>query len=254
MSALLFRGMFRVTGVMAAIFTLVLSQSRGSLISLLATFAVWLAYVALSRDPRLKKARDITYLSAICFVLTVGWLGAALSQSDGVAVSDKFSVVDRFERGLDVLTEGAQADSNASARVAAWHLAMAFYTEHPLGTWISPRVKFHLYIDNEYVKTLLQGSVPYVFALLMIIICSTWRIMRPGAVARLTAIIAVTAAVNGMSAYPFSYSAMGLFWIFLGYDLADERLHKEARRRQSARVQYKVPLTSVEYDLPRGGV
>jgi hypothetical protein len=254
MSALLFRGMFCLTGVFAALFTLVLSQSRGSLISLLATCAVWLAYVALSRDARLKKARDATYLSAICFVLTVGWLGAALSQSNGVTVSDKLSVVDRFERGLDVLTQGAGADSNASARVAAWRLAMTFYSGHPLGTWISPRLKFHLYIDNEYVKTLLQGSIPYLFALLMIIICSLWRIMRPGAVPRLTAMIAVTAAVNGMSAYPFSYSAIGVFWILLGYDLAEERLQKEALRRKSARIRYQLPLTPVEYDLPGRGV
>jgi hypothetical protein len=248
-SALLFRGMLRFTGIIAALFTLVLSESRGSLISLLATLTVWLAYVALSRDARLKKARDATYLSAICFVLTVGWLGAALTQSTGVAVTDKFSVVDRFERGLDVLTEGAGADSNASARVAAWRLAMTFYSDHPLGTWISPRLKFHLYIDNEYVKTLLQGSIPYLFALLMIISCSFWRIMRPGAVPRLIAMIAVTAAVNGMSAYPFSYPAIGIFWILLGYDLAEERLKKEALRRKSARTRYQL-LTPLEYDLP----
>ena len=250
MSALLFRGIFCLTGIIAALCTLVLSQSRGSLISLLATSLVWLAYVAVSRDARLRRARDATYLSAICFVLTVCWLGAALSQSDGVAVSDKFSVINRFERGLDVLTQGAGADSNASARVAAWRLAMNFFSDHPLGTWISPRLKFHLYIDNEYVKTLLQGSVPYLFALVMIITCSLWRIMRPGAASRLLAMIAVTAAVNGMSAYPFSYSAIGVFWIVLGYDLADERLKKEAQRRQSARVQYQLSFTSVEYDLP----
>jgi len=253
-SALLFRGMFRFTGITAALFTLVLSESRGSLISLLATVTVWLAYVALSRDARLRKARDATYLSAICFVLAVAWLGAALTQSAGVAVSDKFSVVDRFERGLDVLTEGAGADSNASARVAAWHLAMAFYSDHPLGTWISPRLKFHLYIDNEYVKTLLQGSIPYLFALLMIILCSLWRIMRPRAVSRLIAMIAVTAAVNGMSAYPFSYPAIGVFWILLGYDLADERLQKEALRRKSAGTRYQLLLTSMKYDLPERGI
>jgi hypothetical protein len=252
-AALLFRGMFCFTGIFAALLTLVLSQSRGSMISLLATCAVWLAYVALSRDARLKKARNATYLSAICFVLTVGWLGAALSQSDGVTVSDKFDVVNRFERGLDVLSEGAGADSNASARVAAWHLAMRFYSEHPLGTWISPRLKFHLYIDNEYVKTLMQGSIPYLFALLMTITCSLWRIMRPGPVPRLTAMIAVTAAVNGMSAYPFSYTAIGVFWILLGYDLAEGRLQEEALSRKSGRLRYQPPLMHVEYDLPGRG-
>jgi hypothetical protein len=252
-SALLLRGMFCFTGIIAALLTLVLSQSRGSMISLLATCAVWLAYVALSRDARLKKAQNATYLSTICFVLTVSWMGAALSQSDGVSVSDKFDVVNRFERGLDVLTEGVSEDSNASARVGAWHLALAFYSEHPLGTWISPRLKFHLYIDNEYVKTLMQGSIPYLFALLMIITCSLWRIMRPGPVPRLTAMIAVTAAVNGMSAYPFSYSAIGVFWILLGYDLAEGRLQKEALRRKSRRLRHQPRLAHVGYDLPGRG-
>jgi hypothetical protein len=169
-------------------------------------------------------------------VLIIAWSGGVLSQSNGVSVSDKFNVVDRFERGLDVLSEGAGADSNASARVAAWHLAMAYYSNHPLGTWVSPRLKFHLYIDNEYVKTLMQGSVPYLFALLLTIACALRRITRPSAVPRLTAMIAVTAGVNGMSAYPFEYSAMGLFWILLGYDLADERLQKEAVTRESRRL------------------
>ena len=242
-SALLFRGLFRFTGIIAALFTLVLSQSRGSLISLLATAVVWVAYVALSRDTRLRKARDATYLSAVCFVLTVGWAGGALSQSNGVAVSDKFSVVDRFERGLDVLTEGAGADSNASARVAAWHRAMDFYYDHPRGTWVSPRLKFHLYIDNEYVKTLLQGSIPYLFALLLVISCSLWRIMRPGPVPRLTAMIVVTAAVNGMSAYPFAYPAIGVFWILLGYDLAQERIRMEADAWVNSRLAAAI-LTS----------
>jgi hypothetical protein len=239
MSALLLRGMFRITGIIAALLTEVLSQSRGSLISLLATFGVWLVYVALSRDGRLTKARDATYLSAICIVLVIGWSGGVLSQSNGVSVSDKFNVVDRFERGMDVLTEGAGADRNASARVAAWHLALAYYSNHPLGTWVSPRLKFHLYIDNEYVKTLMQGSVPYLFALLLVIACSFRRITRPAAVPRLTAMIAVTAGVNGMSAYPFDYSAMGLFWILLGYDLAHERLQKSALTRKSAPLNEK---------------
>jgi hypothetical protein len=162
-----------------------------------------------------------------------------LSQSNPVSVSDKFNVVDRFERGLDVLTEGAGADSNASARVAAWHLAMAYYSNHPLGTWVSPRLKFHLYIDNEYVRTLMQGSIPYLFALLLLIACSLRRITRQAAVPRLTAIIAVTAAVNGMSAYPFEYSAMGLYWVLLGYDLADERLQKRNLARESAHLLEK---------------
>lgn len=241
-SAFLFRGFFRFTGVIAALLTEVLSQSRGSLISLLATFVVWLAYVTLSRDRRLRKMRDASYLSAICFVLTVCWMGAALTQSNGVAVSDKFNVVDRFERGLDVLADGAGADSNASARVEAWNLATGFYYEHPLGTWVSPRLKFHLYIDNEYVKTLLQGSILYLFTLLLVISCSFWRIMRPGAVPRLTALIVLTAAVNGMSAYPFSYSAIGLFWIFLGYDLTQERIEKESLVEAERAARYALAL------------
>lgn len=238
-SALLFRGMFRFTGLIAAVATLILSQSRGSLLTLLATCAIWLAYLALSRDPGLRGSRDATYLSAIGFVLTVGWLGGALSQSDGMTVSDKFSFIQRFERGLDVLAEGAGADANSKARVNAWQRALDFYYEHPLGTWVSPRLKFHLYIDSEYVKTLLQGSVLYLFALALLIACAFWRIGRPGIIPRVTAMLAVTAAMNGISAYPFSYPTMGIFWIVLGYDLTSERLHVR-RYRESIEDAYEL--------------
>jgi hypothetical protein len=232
MSALLFRGIFRSTGVLIALFTLILSQSRGSLLSLLGTSCVWLAYLALSRDAQLKKARDTTYVAAICVVLTIGWLGAVVSQSDEVMISDKFSFIQRFGRGLDVLTEGAGADENAEARVNAWRRAVDFYYEHPFGTWSSPRMKFHLYIDSDYVRALLQGSILYLFAMLMVIGGAFRRIVCPGFASRAGAMIAITTAINGISAYPLFYPAIGIFWIVLGYDLTAERIHKQALRKQ----------------------
>jgi len=238
-SALLLRGMLRFTGIIAALLTLILSQSRGSLFALLATSIVWLAYLALSRDANLRKARDATYLSAIFCILTVGWLGAFLSQSDGVTISDKFSFIERFQRGLSVFTEGASAEPNAQARVGAWHRALDFYYDHPLGTWSSPRMSFHLYIDSEYVKTLVQGSVVYLFALLLVLCCSFRRITCAGATPRLTAMLAITVAINGISAYPFSYPAVGVFWIILGYDLTAERIRSKALGEQVG--AYRIP-------------
>ena len=233
-SALLMRGGFRFTGIVASLLTLLLSESRGSLFALLATSLLWIVYLALSRDAGLRKARDATYFAAICFVLTVGWLGASLKQSDGVTVSDRFSFITRFQRGLDVFTEGASADPNAKARVMAWHQALDFYYEHPLGTWSSPRLSFHLYIDSEYVKTLVQGSILYLFALLVVLGWSFRRITCPGVAPRVTAMLAVTAAVNGISAYPFTYPSIGVFWIILGYDLTEDWIRSQAFRRRVA--------------------
>ena len=245
-SALLLQGMFRFTAIIAALLTLILSQSRGSLFALLATSGIWLVYLALSRDARLKKARDATYFSAICFVLTAGWLGAFLSQSDGVTISDRFSFIERFQRGLTVFIDGTSAEPNAQARVTAWQRALDFYYEHPLGTWSSARLSFHSYIDNEYVKTLVQGSVIYLFALLVVIAFSCRRIVYPGMTPRVTAMLALTAAMNGISAYPFSYPAIGVFWTILGYDLTSEWIRREALAKQVGAYRLAPELVAVQ--------
>jgi O-Antigen ligase len=239
MSALLLRGGLRFTAVVAALLTMLLSESRGSLFALMACSLVWLVYMALSRDRRLSQARDATYVSAIGVLLIGCWLAASLGQSNGVTVDDKFSVITRFERGLDVFTQGAGADENADARVVAWQQALNFYYEHPLGTWSSPRMSFHLYIDNDYVKALLQGSILYLFALLGLYLHAFRRLTAPGLAPRALAMLAIASAVNGMSAYPLTYSTLGVFWIILGYDLTQDWIRSQSLARQ--RADFRVP-------------
>jgi hypothetical protein len=222
-SARLIHGVTGVIGVVAALLTMVLSQSRGSMFALIGTVILWIGFVTFSRDPRLRGVRNVTHISAVCCILLVAWSGVVLSQSGNVSVAGEFSFIDRFRNGLRVLVEGVSADSNAQARLAAWRSALQFYYNHPLGTWATPRLVFGHYIDNDYVRTFVQGSPLYLIAVLLALFGGFRQMTGRGSAARTTALFAGAIAINGMSAYPLLYPCIGLYWLNVGYDMAVER-------------------------------
>ncbi|MBV9081934.1 MAG: hypothetical protein JOZ62_04605 [Acidobacteriaceae bacterium] len=240
LSALLpLRGILRFTAIIAALMTLVLSQSRGSLFALFGTIAVWVAYLALSRDRSLARARDITYFSVICGFLALAWTAGLLSDIH-ITVASEFSFIERFQSGLQVLTQGAGADRNAEARVEAWRRALAFYYVHPLGTWASPGLLFRHYIDNDYVRTFVQGTPVYLTAVLLALYGGFRRIVRSGIASRITALFSVAIAIDALSAHPFMYPAIGVYWLSMGYDLAAERSASRSAERSAFHVRRQV--------------
>jgi O-antigen ligase len=203
-------GPLRLACTAASLLTLVLSQSRGSIAAFLASLLLAALFL-----PWMKR-RDRLGLATAALVTIV--LGAVALASGGALQNEALQTEDmqrRFISGFDVLFEGASADANAASRVEAWGDSISFFREHPLGTWGEPQVLVDL-IDNQYVSTMLQGSLPFAAALLLALYGGLQKTKNP-VMRSFLALITVSIAVNGISATPFQYPAIGIYWLALGY-------------------------------------
>ena len=208
------RGWYSAAGLTAALLSLVLSQSRGSMFALVGSGSVLLAYLALSGAVIPRRAREIATFCCLSGVLILTLAAAGFQ--------DRFSdspMLSRFSRGLQVVSEGATADRNAEGRVMAWHQAMIFYSDHLAGTWGEPQYLLGHFMDNDYVRVLLQGSPFYLFALFLAIGAAIWELPHLGQWGRLVSMCWAVIAINAMSANPLNYAATGISWIVLGYYL-----------------------------------
>ena len=111
------------------------------------------------------------------------------------------------------------ADRNAQGRVMAWKKSLVFYTHNAAGTWGEPQYRFGQYMDNDYVRVLLQGSPVYLLTLLLALGAAIWSLPKMGNWGRLLALGSTALAINAMSANPLNYSATALLWMVLGYYL-----------------------------------
>jgi hypothetical protein len=223
-SALVLRGWMRRICVPLALATVFFSQSRGSMFALAAGLLLWTAHLAVTT--RLRAARDVIFFGFVAMIPAFAWT-AALGDRNGGSDSP---ILARFERGLLVLSEGSGADHNANARVHAWERALNFYRTHALGTWIEPQSLFGGYIDSDYVRLLLQGSVVSVFAFVLALYGGMRLIWLPATAGRLAAVFAAGLAVNSISAIPLVYPVTGAYWLACGFYLADEAGTRGGRR------------------------
>ena len=212
LAVVLLKGRPRLIAGFAALTSLFLSQSRGSLFALTASLLLWGAYLALVRARHLRAARD----TMLC-----GLLGLILFATlTGVFLQDRLAnspVLARFGAGIKVLSQGASADENAEGRVQAWKNALVFYSNHLTGTWGEPQMLFGSFMDNDYVRILLQGSPFYLGTFILLLAASVRTLPSARFSGRLIALLAVVVAVNGMTANPVAYTAMGFFWMLIGF-------------------------------------
>jgi len=148
----------RVSLLVPAVGILMLSQSRGIIVALLVTGLVEL--MARSRRVRLQP-RAIAVLIAAGAVAVGAF--ALLSQLSPAYVS---GMIDRFTALLDVVTQGVQADRNLAYRVEYWKAGWELLLRNPLGTFGSPELFLNTPIDNDLVRTTMQGGFLYVALLL----------------------------------------------------------------------------------------
>ncbi len=198
----------RFVGLSLAILTLLLSQSRGAAVALVA---------ALFAGAALSVARghfgSSTTLKAIFSFALAGLvaLGAALSIESAGALSDRFGAL------YQILTEGLQADANLADRLDYWFAVSVLNSMYPWGTWGSPELLLGTAVDSSWFRTFAQGSVFYVAALALLTGASMF--VHQFRYRHALRLITVLVAVAGLTQTPFSYPVIAVFWVFLGAGL-----------------------------------
>jgi hypothetical protein len=198
----------RLVGVTLAVLTLLVSQSRGASVALLAAAAVGvvLAFVR-GRTSASGAARA---------ALSVG-LATAVAVAVVVALEPSRGLVDRFGALLAVWAQGPRADANLAGRLDYWSSVIDLNVLYPWGTWGSPELLLGSAVDSSWFEVFAQGSVLYVGALVLLLVAPF--ALRHTRFGDALVLMAVLIAVAGLTQTPFGYPVLFLFWVLLGAGL-----------------------------------
>jgi hypothetical protein len=206
----MFPARLRLIGVVLAILTLALSQSRGASVALIA--AVLVATLLAIASGRLATG------GAIRSAVTIG-LAILLAVGTALVIEPTGAVFGRFAALLNVATQGAHADSSLTGRVDFWSAVVSLNAVYPLGTWGPPELLLGSAIDSSWFRAFAQGSVPFLATLGLVMTAGiTINDFRHAQALRL---MTVVVAVAGLTEYSMSYPAIFLFWMLLGYGLQE---------------------------------
>ncbi|MEO8462860.1 MAG: hypothetical protein ABI555_06590 [Chloroflexota bacterium] len=198
----------RGTAVALSVLTLLLSQSRGGAVALLAALVVAALLSVTSRGGL--SARTLKGFLSFTLAFVV-----ALSITSLVAPEALRG--DRFGALLEVLAVGPQADPNLAGRLDFWAAVTALNSVYPWGTWGSPELLLGTSVDSTWFRLFAQGSILYVVALVSLL-GAAFSVSRSAHRLGLR-LVAVLVAVAGLSQTPFGYPVIVLFWVLLGAGL-----------------------------------
>lgn len=196
---------WRLAGVALAIATLVLSQSRGATVALVAACCVGIA-MAFVRG-------RVHAPAAARTVIFVG-LATALAIIVVLLVEPSDGLVDRFSALAAVVAQGPRADANLAGRLDYWASVVDLNAVYPLGTLGPPEALLGTAVDSTWFRVLAQGSVPYLGALILLL-AAPFALHEPKFGDTLI-MITVLFAVAGLTQTPFNYPVALLFWALLG--------------------------------------
>jgi hypothetical protein len=198
----------RGIGITLALLTLLLSESRGAAVALVAVLLVG-ALLAIAGG-RLGPAR--AFKSTLTFGLAI-----LLAVAAALLIEPSGMVFDRFAALIDVVTQGPRADANLAGRLDYWSAVIVLNAVYPFGTWGSPELLLGTAVDSSWFSAFAQGSVPYVAALGLVIVAAlSVGQFRYRLALRL---VAVLVAVAGLTQTTFAYPAIAVFWVLLGAGL-----------------------------------
>lgn len=226
-------GWYRAVGVSAAVGTLFLSGSRGSLVALMVTFVAYFLMSMLVWGLRPYVRREqIRRAAGLLLILVAIVAVAMLTQTLSGRGTFTSPVTNRFESIIRVATIGVAADENLSARISTWKDAISLFSEKPFGTWRPPQHLLGRSADNQWVYVLLQGGFLYVVsqAWLLVGAFREWFTSREGQV---LALWGLGIAVNGLTALTMQYSPAALFWLMWGSVAASNRIRRHEGRDES---------------------
>jgi hypothetical protein len=202
------QGRLRYLAILLALLTLLLSQSRGVSVALLAALAAGVGLAMTERRISLASAAKTMGVVAV-IVMIAG--GAALI----FGIPD--AAVQRFNSLIAVVTQGAQADANLAGRLDYWSAVTNLNAIYPWGTFGPPELLLGTAVDSSWFETFAQGSIPYAATLGLLLLSTLGVTDYPYRHAlRITAVLI---AVAGITQTPFGYPASEMFWVLLGAGL-----------------------------------
>jgi hypothetical protein len=229
--AILFtRGRWRVVCTISTLITLILSGSRGSLFGFVASLIV---FGILGRQRQVPR-ESLKFCGR--FALSTLVLAAAIMIAAtilGMSFLHNVELVDRYRTGAAVLATGSDQGGNFDGRVGVWHRAEEYILDQPFGVLGPPQMVTKLPPDNAYVYVALQGGIPYLVSLLLLLGGGISLNCRFPSAAYIEA-VSVAIATNSISCIPTGYACFLLYWLCLGTALTT--------RRGSAYVNKSVPL------------
>lgn len=203
------QGWRRYTVLGATLLSLLLSQSRGATLGLLAAFA-FLLVPALTHRRAVRPRALIPALGAVAAVIAL-WAVLAAARAPVSALPD------RLISGFGYVLGGQ--DPNAAGRLAFWKAGLDLLRTHPFGTLGPPEVLMGTAVDSEWIRALLQGGPILLVALGTALLGATLS-GRPGPERRTVRGISVFIAVAGLTQIPLEYPPALLYWAMVGALLA----------------------------------
>jgi hypothetical protein len=232
-------GLARFIVVGGSVATLLLSESRGATFALLATIIVLGVRRAIAgrgggrATPRLILAG----LVAVVVVFAVQRLGLA-----------EASVFDRLAEGVAALT-GRGTDEGLSGRVDLWAASLLLLDTRPFGTLGPPEMLLGSAIDSGWIRALVQGSVPYVAALALML-GAGFLLRAPTRDGLRLQSLSLLIALAAVSQLPLAYPPTIVYWLVVGTVLARIRLARVDASPRVLRLQPAAGPHAVQTPAP----
>jgi hypothetical protein len=213
-------GRQRAVGVTLAALTLLLSQSRGPTVGLVAAVVAGAALgIARGRLVSMTAFRAVATLTVAAAVVVVVTSFQLLDVP-----------LDRFGFLIQVVAVGPQADANLAGRISLWSGVLNLNLAFPLGTWGSPELILGTAVDSAWFHAFAQGSAIYVVAVALLFgAAMAVRNATYGDALRLTvvvlAVVGLTQTTLGSPVTPLFWAVLGLY---LGASVAKRGTNREA--------------------------
>jgi hypothetical protein len=219
LSATLMRGRLGRTLTMgAALLTVFLSQSRGSLLALVAGAAVLMLMKGEAGVDRTGRVRATVVVVA---VTVAAWIGVGLAGGNLAGAS-------RFLEGFVSLLPGSAPDPAVAGRFDFWSHAVTLNAMYPLGTFGPPEALLGTAVDNDWIRLFLQASMAGVVAAGVMLIGGTIFADRSRLCGRALTASSVVVALSALSETPLGYPPIALYWVVVGFCIVEPLVLEKA--------------------------
>jgi O-Antigen ligase len=190
----------------SSLVVLMLSQSRGAIIALVVTVSFTIIFNFAKRK---KVTNPLILIPKICFacVLFIILIYTGVLEK---------TFIERISDASGILTTGVSSDTNFSTRVNVWTEALSWFHNYPFGTFGSPELLFDGFIDNDWMRLFLQGSIFYLLSFVGLIVGSL-SLMKHSKYGYFVGVTSLLIGICAITQTPLAYAPMATFWFFIGF-------------------------------------